>query len=268
MNVLKKVLSIIFCLTLVFFYVQDKKAIDNNPLSSETVVKDISHHKVAIQKTVKHIGTKNNLESVPRDISDKKEIKYGVEQKTVEPSDFDLDTSFETTDYYDAFLSAYNKKKYEDVILFADNLLKVPDKYSSNFWYGNLCHATYIILGKAYFIMGNIEKAELNLIKSVDNECIEKSIDKKYSPQLMSFGPDRSLAHSLYLKGRRKAIIHFFELTKRFWESGTQDGIIEKAISNIKTTDLSYEQEKDSDFPFEPVSYTIDYSKAPMSKSR
>lgn len=262
---MKKILFLILCLILVVFYFQDEKVTDNNPLDSELVVKEISHDKLPLQKTVKHIETPNTLESVPRVIREKKEIMPFVEQKTVEPSDFNLENSFETTDYYDAFLNAYNKEKYEEVVLYAENLLKIPDKYSSNFWYGNLCHATYIILGKTYLFLKNIEKAEFYLIKSVNNKCIEKSIDGKYSPQLMSFGPDRSLAHSLYLKGRRKSILHFFELTKKFWESGVQDGIIENAISNIKTTDLSYEQEDDSNFPFEPTSYTVDYSNAPMS---
>ena len=190
------------------------------------------------------------------------------EYSEIGPVVFNKDLAFESTDYYDAFLNAYKAKDEDVVIKLGTNLLLIPDKYSAYFWYGNLCHAVHILLGKTYLSSNNIEKAEYHLLKSVDNKCIEKSIDQMYSPQLSSFGPDRSLAFSLYEKGRKDSVINFFNLTKEFWHQGLKDGTIDRAIENLLTIDLSYEQEDDPNFPFEPVAYVIDYEKAPMATSR
>jgi hypothetical protein len=185
----------------------------------------------------------------------------------IKPDDFNISTAFETDTYHNAFLSSYRKGSYKEVIEFGKNLLKIPNSYASNFWYGDFCHQTNIILGKIYLKTGNIKNAEYHLIKSVDKRYIKASFKEIYSPTLASFGPDRSLAYDLFKKGRRKSIINYFQRTKSFWKTGVENGIIDKAIYNIvndKSDDQVYMDQDDSNYPFRRTEYVVDYDKSPI----
>lgn len=152
-----------------------------------------------------------------------------------------------------SFLHAFQNGRFEDAIKYGENLLKIPDQYSQNWWYGNLLHTTHIILGKIYLSQGKIQLAEKHLLASVDEKYILNSADKDFSPQLASFGPDTSLAYDLYLKKRYDTVISFFHKTKHFWASGVEDGTINKAILNIqkmKNGEAENYIDDDSDFPF------------------
>lgn len=188
-------------------------------------------------------------------------IKKVKSDKREDPA-VDINTIFESPNYYNSFLEAFNSGRYEKVKEYAKNLLKIPDHYSSKYWYGDVCHGVYITLGKTYLAENNRELAIKYLIDSVKNDCIEKSVDKKYSPKLSSFGPERSLAFELYERGERESLVKFFEYSRSFWDVGVSDGIIDKAIKNIQTTELSYDQEDDPNFPFEPVGYIVKPRKA------
>ena len=250
-----------------YIYLTREQAIEVEPSESRlstAVRKEISKDLKPEGTNIK-IDAARSLHKKSHDFK-REEVITNQEKVLKEPLVFDIDSSFESTEYYDRFLDAYKNRNNEAVIEFGENLLKIPDRYSSYYWYGNLCHAVHIILGKTYMTSDNVEKAEYHLLKSVSNKCIEKSFDKKYSPQLSSFGPDRSLAFSLYEKGRVDSVVKFFELTKKFWDEGVEDGTIDKAIKNLLTTELSYEQEDDPNFPFMPVAYIINYEKAPMAK--
>ncbi|MAX67323.1 MAG: hypothetical protein CME66_10350, partial [Halobacteriovoraceae bacterium] len=77
---------------------------------------------------------------------------------------FNIDTAFESSVYHSKFLNNYRDGNYKEAIKLGNNILKIPKKYASHYWYGNICHSTNIILGKIYFAMGDTEKAERFLL--------------------------------------------------------------------------------------------------------
>ena len=96
--------------------------------------------------------------------------------------------------------------------------------------------------------------AEKHLLESVTPKYVLKTEDKLFSPQLSSFGPDTSLAYDLYLKSRYDTVIEYFEKTKIFWQSGIEDGTIDRAILNIqkkKNGDSDNYADDEENFPFE-----------------
>lgn len=262
---MKKILFLFSLFVLVFLSIySDDSEISSEVIDGESVMittnKNPSFKKINTSKTIKQLPK-------PKNESSKTTTELDSHNESHRLFEFNIETAFESTEYYDEFLKAYKNNDHDKVIAYGLNLLKIPDSYSSQFWYGNLCHAVHIILGKTYLSSGDLQKAKEHLINSVKNKCIENSIGREYSPQLSSFGPDRSLAYTLYKSGERQVVLDFFELARAFWLSGVDDGTIDNAVSNIQVLDLTYEQEDDETFPFPPVKYAIDYEKAPMSKA-
>lgn len=258
-----KKIFLLVVIIIVFFTYTNKETTDDKKISLDSKIVKVKkniHSNIKSHDSDSKLINNHNKKNIAQ-ISDERSQKISL-------FEFNINTAFESKDYYMSFLKAFHSKDVETVFKMGKNLLLIPDRYSQYFWYGNLCHAVHIIMGKTYLSAGDIKNAVVHLIKSVDNKCIEHSIDQKYSPQLNSFGPDRSLAFDLYQEGERDSIILFFEKTKTFWDSGLEDGIIDKAINNIKVQDLSYDQEDDSSFPFERVAYVINYEKAPMPSQR
>lgn len=242
-----------------FFIYTYKKTTDDKKIALDSKIIKVekkTHSNVKLDGSKSKLLQKRSKENISQ--------RSDIRSQNTSLLEFNINTAFESKDYYMSFLNAFHSKDIEKVLKMGKNLLLIPDRYSQYFWYGNLCHAVHIIMGKTYLASGDIKNAVVHLIKSVDNKCIEHSVDQKYSPQLNSFGPDRSLAFDLYQEGERDSIILFFEKTKTFWDSGLEDGLIEMAINNIKVQDLSYDQEDDNSFPFERVAYVINYEKAPM----
>jgi hypothetical protein len=243
--------------------------------SDDTLTSQEKNLLVKDQKQINKPQIENKIERSKSELV-KIELKEPVQllsnnqiKKIDEPKElkFDLNTSFESPEYYDSFLKAFKEDNYSKVISISQNLLMIPDHYKSQFWYGDLCHAVYILLGKTYLAHGEIHKAQEALIKSVNNKCVKNSQDMSYSPVLSSFGPDRTLAYSLFEKGKKGTVIKFFELTKKFWESGVEEGVIDRAIANLLVVEKNYEQEDDPYFPFKAIGHTVNYEKAPMRKS-
>lgn len=169
-------------------------------------------------------------------------------------NDFNIATSFKDNTYQLSFLNAFQNDKYSEAIAFGENLLKIPDSYGQNWWYGNLTHTTNIILGKISLAQGNIKKAEMYLLASVQEKYISNSKSKNLSPQLSSFGPDTSLAYDLFLLERYDVVIDYFKKTKFFWTSGVEDGSIDEAILNVQKAKNGEEDnlsDSESEFPFE-----------------
>lgn len=189
----------------------------------------------------------NETESEGR-IPSKKLIKF----QNVD--DFNIVTSFQDSNYQLSFLNAFKNAKYSETIEFGENLLKIPDSYGPNWWYGNLTHTTNIILGKVSLAQGNIQKAEMYLLASTQEKYILNSKNKNLSPQLSTFGPDTSLAYDLFFIKRYDVVIEYFKRTKSFWASGVEDGSIDEAISNVQKAkngeEIDY-ADGESEFPFE-----------------
>ena len=242
---------------IIFIYYKNK----DNPkeiIQQQTVhpIKKITKKaNVEIESHAKEQIVLNNQKNESPDfiVEDEEEKKEETKFNLIAPDNFNIETSFENNNYFMSFLNSFYLQDYDKTIKYAENLLKVPSRYASNHWYGRICHGTNIILGKTYLAKGNIKKAESYLMKSVDKVYINQSRGQIFSPTLSSFGPDRSLAYDLYKKGRKQIVIKYFEATKRFWKHGIEDGIIEKAINNVKGTNSgsdSYFEEDDPNFPF------------------
>lgn len=232
---------------------------DNNEakfsLLSASKVKPSIESKTKLKNDVVHINMQPNNTIFNKDNeANEKNASKSNTLKSVNPRDFNLETSFNDNSYQLSFFHAYQKGQYTEALEYGENLLKIPDNYSKNWWYGNLLHTTHIILGKIYLLKGNIKMAEKHLLESVTPKYVLKTEDKLFSPQLSSFGPDTSLAYDLYLKSRYDTVIEYFEKTKIFWQSGIEDGTIDRAILNIqkkKNGDSDNYADDEENFPFE-----------------
>lgn len=67
-----------------------------------------------------------------------------------------------------------------------------------------------MVLGQIAMRNGDIEKAELYLLKSGDTPG---------SPQLNSFGPNMSLAKELLEAERTIVVLEYFKLCSKFWKN-------------------------------------------------
>lgn len=204
-----------------------------------------------------NIGEKKSIDALG-----KKETRYDFHdmEKTQERiPEFNIHTSFENFNYYERFLDNFHRGEYKKVKILGENLLKIPDTYARFYWYGNLVHTTNIILGKVFLIDGNIPKSEFYLLNSVNQASISKTSGGIYSPQLSTFGPDTTLALDLYIAGRRRTVLNYFQNLKSFWEVGKKNGYIDNSIKNIRSglmpSDLEQNiseisEERKSGFPF------------------
>jgi hypothetical protein len=76
---------------------------------------------------------------------------------------------------------------------------------------GNAVHYSHIVLGRAALREGNVEQARQHLIAAGRTEG---------SPNLMSFGPNMSLAEELFEQGERQAVLDYLDLCAAFWDCG------------------------------------------------
>jgi hypothetical protein len=77
--------------------------------------------------------------------------------------------------------------------------------------FGNLLHEMHILLGRVALEEGDLEKADVHLLRAAATPG---------SPQLDSFGPDWTLASDLLERGRREAVSAYVLRVEKFWESG------------------------------------------------
>jgi predicted Zn-dependent protease len=80
-----------------------------------------------------------------------------------------------------------------------------------NVWYhGNSIHHGNLILGRVALRADDVAEAERRLLLAGKTPG---------SPQLKSFGPNMALAKELLERGRKDAVLQYFELCAAFWES-------------------------------------------------
>ena len=96
----------------------------------------------------------------------------------------------------------------------AEALLSEAPNWEKNWNYGNAVHTANIVLGRVALRSGEIDKAKEFLLKAGNTPG---------SPQLDSFGPDMTLARELLGKGETEAVLKYFDLCEKFWESGTEN---------------------------------------------
>ena len=78
---------------------------------------------------------------------------------------------------------------------------------------GNAIHYSHLVLGRVALREGDVEQAETRLIESGRT---------KGSPNLVSFGPNMSLAKELLDTGEWEVVLEYLELCGKFWEGGSE----------------------------------------------
>jgi hypothetical protein len=220
---------------------------------------------INVLKVIEKSKNKDLILNTPKSISEIKISKINPENEinnnppTKPIQGFDIKISFEDQNYYSTFLKFYQKGDYKNALIYGKNLLKIPDKYSKNYWYGNVIHTTNIVLGKIYLALGDLGASESYLLNSVNTKYISKTQDEMFSPQLASFGPDISLAYDLYKAGRRESVTKYFQGLKSFWKIGLENGFIENSLKNIKNgvKDEENYPNQITGFPFEKGYFAI-----------
>jgi hypothetical protein len=111
----------------------------------------------------------------------------------------------------DAAKQSFEVGNLADARRYADELLQLAAKFSTNWNYGNAMHDGNMVLGRIALKEGHVDEAKQHLLAAGKTPG---------SPQLNSFGPNMSLAHDLLEHGERDAVIQYFDLCRKFWKMG------------------------------------------------
>lgn len=103
---------------------------------------------------------------------------------------------------------ALTRGDHADADILATELLRLAERYSTDWNYGNAVHHGNIIRGCAALRAGDVAAAEAFLIAAGRTPG---------SPQLNSFGPNMQLASELLAAGSREPVLEYFEACKGFW---------------------------------------------------
>lgn len=93
---------------------------------------------------------------------------------------------------------------------FANETLKIAEKYKKDWNYGNAIHKGHLTLGRIALRKNNIEEAKKQLLLAGKTPG---------SPQLNSFGPNMTLAKELLEKGEKEVVLEYFKLCMNFWDN-------------------------------------------------
>jgi len=144
------------------------------------------------------------------------------------------------TNEYDSFLTLTKQVaatsaagKSDESATLARSLLTAAKAFLTDWNYGNAVHVAHLALGRAAMASGDLQEAEKQLLVSVDPTNLPYGIEMakgldgtpnarpawKASPSMDSFGPDMLLAKELLARGRKDAVLKYFELCRAFWSS-------------------------------------------------
>ncbi len=107
-----------------------------------------------------------------------------------------------------AIKEAVNAGKDAEAMAFIEEQAGLLAQYKDNWNYGNAVQDINQGLGRLALRAGRVEEAEKYLLESARH---------KGSPQLLSYGPNMRLAQELLEKGRKDAVLKYFELCGKFW---------------------------------------------------
>ncbi len=247
---MKKILILFPIVVLLIFFL-----VSNNKSSHQLEKDKIRKEETKIKKTKGHTAKliKKSSHKIKKNIEQSNSQNSNNIRKNELSVVFNINSSFDDREYFNTLIDSYEDGNYLQSLTIAKNILLIPDKYSDEWWYGDLIHMTNIVLANIYLKKGDIEECEKYLNLSVSSQYIDKTRHKEYSPSLYSFGPDTEVAFELYKKGRRDSIIQYFLQTKQFWKSGIESGEIDRAIRNINNN-VQYD-ERDVDLPFQSRSF-------------
>jgi hypothetical protein len=93
---------------------------------------------------------------------------------------------------------------------FATDILKLAEKYKSNWDYGNAIHYGNLVLGRVSLVAGDMDAA---------CSYLKAASQAPGSAQLDSFGPNMTLAKELLEKGKKDAVLKYLDACLSFWKA-------------------------------------------------
>ena len=106
--------------------------------------------------------------------------------------------------------AAFDAGDYDQAETYANELLSDANLYRTNWNYGNAIFHGNMILGRVALKRdNNLSQAESYLLAAGKTPG---------SPQLISFGPNMSLANDLLIAGERDTVLDFIDECSKFWK--------------------------------------------------
>ena len=106
-----------------------------------------------------------------------------------------------------AIRGTFNAGRHADAQAYASEALT---RTGSVWWDGDVRHQANLVLGRIALVEGDVDRAKEHLLAAGRVAG---------SPTLGSFGPSMVLARELIEVGEREAVLEYFELCSRFWDS-------------------------------------------------
>ena len=113
----------------------------------------------------------------------------------------------------EAAKQSFDAGKVADARKYAEELMTLLPSFRQDQKYGNAVHDANLTLGRITVREGRLDDAKRHLIESV----------RTPGARMMDYGPDMSLAKDLLEKGERQAVLDYFALCRKFWNSGRLD---------------------------------------------
>jgi hypothetical protein len=123
----------------------------------------------------------------------------------------------------DAAKESFVAGKTGDAQKYAQELLQMLPNYRDNREYGSALHDANMVLGRIAVLDGKTEDAKRYLLAAGATPG---------TPQMMTYGPNMSLANDLLAKGERQPVLEYFDLCRRFWIGN--DGRLDKWSEAVK----------------------------------
>lgn len=109
---------------------------------------------------------------------------------------------------------AFNKNDFSNAKMLAEEYLLLAEQFKNNWNYGNAIHHANLLLGRIALKEGKVDAAKEYLLKAGNTPG---------SPQLISFGPNMSLARELLELGETSVVLEYFDLCTKFWQPQFQE---------------------------------------------
>ncbi len=127
----------------------------------------------------------------------------------------------------DIALASLNVGKYEDARNYANELKELIPKYRKDWNYGNSIQDVNIVLGRLALLENRVNEAKSHLLEAGKSPG---------SPQMLSFGPNLSLARDFLERGEKEVVLEYFELCRKFWKN--EKGYLNKWADEVRNGNI------------------------------
>lgn len=124
----------------------------------------------------------------------------------------------------DAAKESFDAGRVADAQKYAQELMTLLPDFRNNREYGRALHDANLVLGRIAVRNGQMEDAKRYLLASGRTPG---------TPQMMSYGPNMSLANDLLAKGERQVVLDYLEVCRGFWKGS--EGRLDKWIEEVKS---------------------------------